>query len=240
MHGNGGRAAIARIPAFPSPTRSGSTGAPPHGSALAAAAAIATLSPVLSLSPRAARQSFSPIQFAASTCSCRSPAVRSRPPRCRPSRIAQLLALLVVIAAAACAVAVVTALTIQWTRSGARDIDTAVRRAVGASRRDLALSFLGEGARHRRSPRCRSASSSATSPSAWRCAPGPTTLGAWNYLPGGDRDRHGDRAAAWRTASAAVRPGQAPRQSSRPTRSRSFRRSSRSARASRSSLPRRS
>ena len=73
------------------------------------------------------------------TASAQSPAAL------QAESIAQLLALLVVIAAAACAVAVVTALTIQWTRSGVRDVDTAVRRAVGASRRDLALSFLGEG-----------------------------------------------------------------------------------------------
>ena len=111
---------------------------------LAAAAAIATLSPALALQgtgtpvlqpdPVRGVDLLLPLSGTA-----QSPALL------QAESIAQLLALLIVIAAAACAVAVVTALTLQWTRSGVRDIDTAVRRAVGASRRDLALSFLGEG-----------------------------------------------------------------------------------------------
>ena len=143
MHGNGGRAALARIlaPLADALRKHWRTAA---WLGLAAAAAIATLSPVLSLSgARAPVLQPDPVRgvdlLLPLTGSAQSPAAL------QAESIARLLALLVVIAAAACAVAVVTGLTLQWIRSGARDIDTGVRRAVGASRRDLALSFLGEG-----------------------------------------------------------------------------------------------
>ncbi len=111
---------------------------------LAAAAAIATLSPVLSLS-RGGTSVLQPDPARAADLLLPLTSTAQTPAMLQAGTIAQLLALLIVIASAACAVAVVTALTLQWTRSGARDVDTAVRRAVGASRRDLALSFLGEG-----------------------------------------------------------------------------------------------
>lgn len=143
MHGNGGQPAVTRIlvPLVDSLRDHWRTAA---WLGLAAAAAIATLSPVLALhgtgtpvlQPDPVRSADLLLPF---TGTAQSPAAL------QAESIAQLLALLVVIASAACAVAVVTALTLQWTRSGVRDIDTAVRRAVGASRRDLALSFLGEG-----------------------------------------------------------------------------------------------
>ena len=143
MHGNGGHPALVRIfvpltDAIREHWRTASW------LALAAAAAIATLSPVLTLArPGAPVLEADPVRSAdlllPLTASAQSPAAL------QAEVIARLLALLLVIAAAACAVAVVTALTIQWTRSGVRDVDTAVRRAVGASRRGLALSFLGEG-----------------------------------------------------------------------------------------------
>lgn len=180
MHGNGGPAAIARIfvPLTDALREHWRTAA---WLGLAAAAAIATLSPVLSLSrARAPVLQPDPVRSAdlllPFTGSAQSPAVL------QAESIAQLLALLVVIAAAACAVAVVTGLTIQWIRSGARDIDTGVRRAVGASRRDLALSFLSEGA----------VIALAAVPLglfagyvALRLAlrSWPETLGAWNYFP---------------------------------------------------------
>lgn len=180
MHGNGGPAAIARIfvPLTDALREHWRTAA---WLGLAAAAAIATLSPVLSLSrARAPVLQPDPVRSAdlllPFTGSAQSPAAL------QAESIAQLLALLVVIAAAASAVAVVTGLTIQWIRSGARDIDTGVRRAVGASRRDLALSFLSEGA----------VIALAAVPLglfagnvALRLAlrSWPETLGAWNYFP---------------------------------------------------------
>ena len=112
--------------------------------ALAAAAAIATLSPVLSLS-ESGTPVIQPDPIRRVDLGLPLTSGAQSPAALQSGTIAQLLALLVVIAAAACAVAAVTALTIMWTRSGTRDLDTAVRRAVGASRRDLALAFLGEG-----------------------------------------------------------------------------------------------
>ena len=143
MHGNGGHAAITRIvvPLTDAIREHWRTAA---WLALAAEAAIATISPVLTLNGAGAFVLQPDLVRSADlllplTASAQSPAAL------QAGAIAQLLALLVIIAGAASAVAVVTALTIQWTRSGIRDVDTAVRRAVGASRRDLALSFLGEG-----------------------------------------------------------------------------------------------
>ena len=112
--------------------------------AFAAAAAIATLSPVLSLSRNGASVLHPDLIRTTDLGLAWTSGVQS-PAALQSGAIAQLLALLLIIAAGACAVAVVTALTIQWTRSGARDLDTAVRRSVGASRRDLALNFLAEG-----------------------------------------------------------------------------------------------
>lgn len=143
MHGNGGRPALTRIfvPLTDALREHWRTAA---WLALAAAAAIATLSPVLSLS-RNGESVLHPDSVRAADLGLAWTSSAQSPAALQAGAIAQLLALLVIIAAAACAVAVVTALTIQWTRSSARDVDTAVRRAVGASRRDLALSFLGEG-----------------------------------------------------------------------------------------------
>ena len=171
MHGNGGRPAITRILVPLCATHSGNTGAPPHGSA-SLPLPPSPHSRRSYRSPAPAHQSFSPDPVRSVDLLLPLTGSAQSPAALQAESIAQLLALLVVIAAAACAVAVVTALTIQWTRSGARDIDTAVRRAVGASRRDLALSFLGEGDRHRPRPRCRWVSASATSPSGSRCVPG--------------------------------------------------------------------
>jgi putative ABC transport system permease protein len=112
--------------------------------ALAASSAIATLSPALSLSV-AGSPVLRPDPIRAAELLLPLSSSAQSPAALQSDAIAQLLALLVVIASSACAVAVVTALTIQWTRSGARQLDTAVRRAMGASRRGLALSFLGEG-----------------------------------------------------------------------------------------------
>jgi hypothetical protein len=112
--------------------------------ALAAAAAIATLSPVLALNGTGTPV-LQPNPVRTVDLLLPLTGTAQAPAALQAESIAQLLALLVVIASAACAVAVVTALTLQWTRSGVRDVDTAVRRAVGASRRDLALSFMGEG-----------------------------------------------------------------------------------------------
>lgn len=143
MHGNGGRAAITRtlVPLADALREHWRTAT---WLGLAAATAIATLSPVLALKgtgtpvlqPDPVRSIDLGLPLSGTA---QSPAVL------QAESITQLLALLVIIGAAACAVAVVTALTLQWTRSGVRDVDTAVRRAVGASRRDLASSFLGEG-----------------------------------------------------------------------------------------------
>ncbi len=143
MHGNGGHAAITRIvvPLTDAIREHWRTAA---WLALAAAAAIATVSPVLALN-RAGAFVLQPDLVRSADLLLPLTASAQSPAALQAGAIAQLLALLVIIASAASAVAVVTALTIQWTRSGIRDVDTAVRRAVGASRRDLALSFLGEG-----------------------------------------------------------------------------------------------
>jgi len=143
MHGNGGHAAITRIvvPLTDAIREHWRTAA---WLALAAAAAIATVSPVLALN-RAGAFVLQPDLVRSVDLLLPLTASAQSPAALQAGAIAQLLALLVIIAGAASAVAVVTALTIQWTRSGIRDVDTAVRRAVGASRRDLALSFLGEG-----------------------------------------------------------------------------------------------
>jgi hypothetical protein len=143
MHGNGGHAAITRIvvPLTDAIREHWRTAA---WLALAAAAAIATVSPVLALN-RAGAFVLQPDLVRSADLLLPLTASAQSPAALQAGAIAQLLALLVIIAGAASAVAVVTALTIQWTRSGIRDVDTAVRRAVGASRRDLALSFLGEG-----------------------------------------------------------------------------------------------
>ncbi len=112
--------------------------------AVAAAAAIATLAPALAISGAGTPILHAdPVRTADLLLSLSGTA--QSPADLQAESIAQLLSLLVVVGSAACAVAVVTALTLQWTRSGVRDVDTAVRRAVGASRRDLAQSFLGEG-----------------------------------------------------------------------------------------------
>lgn len=109
--------------------------------AIAAATAIATLAPVLSLrgslAPAAVRTvglGFSLTPTAQDAASLQGLAT------------ARLLSLLIIIAACACAVAVVTLLTLTWTRGEARAIDVPIRRAVGASRRTLAFGFLGEAA----------------------------------------------------------------------------------------------
>jgi len=143
MHGNGGHAAITRIvvPLTDAIREHWRTAA---WLALAAAAAIATVSPVLALN-RAGAFVLQPDLVRSADLLLPLTATAQSPAALQAGAIAQLLALLVIIAGAASAVAVITALTIQWTRSGIRDVDTAVRRAVGASRRDLALSFLGEG-----------------------------------------------------------------------------------------------
>jgi len=143
MHGNGGHAAITRIvvPLTDAIREHWRTAA---WLALAAAAAIATVSPVLALN-RAGAFVLQPDLVRSADLLLPLTASAQSPAALQAGAIAQLLALLVIIAGAASAVAVITALTIQWTRSGIRDVDTAVRRAVGASRRDLALSFLGEG-----------------------------------------------------------------------------------------------
>ena len=143
MHGNGGRPAVTRIfvPLTDALREHWRTAT---WLGLAAIAAIATLSPVLSLNhtgapvlqPDSIRNADLVLPL---TGSAQSPATL------QADSLTQLLSLLIIIAAAACAVAAVTALTIQWTRSGVRDVETGVRRAMGASRRDLALSFAGEG-----------------------------------------------------------------------------------------------
>jgi putative ABC transport system permease protein len=141
MHGNGGHPAVTRIlvPLADALREHWRTAA---WLGLASAAAIATLAPVLSLAGTPVLQP-SPIRATdlglAWTSGVQSPAAL------QSGAIARLLALLLVIAGSACAVAIIMALTLQWTRSGARGVDTSVRRASGASRRDLALSFLGEG-----------------------------------------------------------------------------------------------
>ena len=112
---------------------------------LSAASAIATLSPVLSLSPRADGPVLLAHPVRSVELGLELTGGAQSPAALQSEGIARLLALLLVIAAAACGVAVVTAIIIQWTRSGVRDVDTAIRRAVGASRRDLVLAFLGEG-----------------------------------------------------------------------------------------------
>ena len=143
MHGNGGHPALTRIlvPLTDALREHWRTAA---WLGLAAATAIATLSPVLSLN-RTGAPVLQPDPVRSVDLVLPLTGSAQSPATLQAESIAQLLALLVIIAAAASAVAVVTALTLQWTRSGARDIDTAVRRAVGASRHDLALSFLGEG-----------------------------------------------------------------------------------------------
>lgn len=143
MHGNGGRAAVTRI-AVPLTDALRDHWATAAWLGLAAAAAIATLSPVLSLAT-AGVPVLGPDPIRSVDLLLPLSGTAQSPAALQAGAITQLLSLLVVIAAAACAVAVVTAVTLQWTRSGVRDVDTAVRRAVGASRRDLALSFLGEG-----------------------------------------------------------------------------------------------
>jgi len=143
MHGNGGHAAITRI-AVPLTDAIREHWRTAAWLALAAAAAIATVSPVLDLN-RAGAFVLQPDLVRSADLLLPLTATAQSPAALQAGAIAQLLALLVIIAGAASAVAVVTALTIQWTRSGIRDVDTAVRRAVGASRCDLALSFLGEG-----------------------------------------------------------------------------------------------
>lgn len=155
MHGNRGHAALARL--RPSrPVRPCRPVLVPVADALrnhwrtatwlgfAAAAAITTLAPVLSLTP-AGSSVLQPDPVRSVDLLLPLTGGAQAPAAIQGETLAQLLSLLLVIAAAACAVAVVTALTLQWTRAGARDLDTAVRRAVGASRRNLALSFLGEG-----------------------------------------------------------------------------------------------
>ena len=111
---------------------------------LAAAAAIATLAPVLSLTSGGAPV-LQPASVRGADLLLSLSTSAQAPAALQGETISRLLALLVIIGAAACAVAIVTGLTLHWIRSGARDVDTAVRRAVGASRRDLAVSFLGEG-----------------------------------------------------------------------------------------------
>ena len=181
MHGNGGRPAITRI-LVPLTDALREHWRTATWLGLAAAAAIATLSPVLALS-RAGAPVLEPDPVRSVDLLLPLTSTAQSPAALQHESIARLLALLVVIAATACAVAIVTALTLQWTRSGVRDIDTAVRRAVGASRHDLTLSFLGEGA----------IIALAAVPlgvivgySALRVALGtwPDTLGAWSYSPG--------------------------------------------------------
>lgn len=152
MHGNGGHAAVvdshpsrlARrvlVPVLDALRNHWSTAT---WLALAAAAAIATLSPALALS-RPGTSVLQPDPVRSADLLLPLSGTAQSPISLQTGAIAQLLSLLVILAAGACAVALVTAVTLQWTRSGVRDVDTSVRRAVGASRRDLALSFLGEG-----------------------------------------------------------------------------------------------
>ena len=108
--------------------------------AIAAATAIATLGPILSL-----RGSLEPVVVRAVELGFTLTPTAQDAGALQELATSRLLSLLLIVAASACAVAVVTVLTLTWTRSEARATDVPIRRAVGASRRALIVGFLGEG-----------------------------------------------------------------------------------------------